>query len=109
MSWLKFPIELIDCFSEELSDSAKIVYAVMLDRAGSNCELHYKQATIAKACSKSLRTVNAAIKELEQAGLLRTLRTGRASYYKIVDLTASTKRKSPECADPELLGVGYWN
>lgn len=92
MSWLKFPTELIECFSDELTDSAKIVYSVMLDRASEAGELHYKQATIAKACSKSLRTVNAAIKELEQAGLLRTYRTGRASYYKLVDLTASTKK-----------------
>lgn len=109
MSWLKFPTELIECFADELTDSAKIVYSVMLDRASEAGELHYKQATIAKACNKSLRTVNSAVKELEQIGLIRTFRTGRASYYKLVDLTANTKRKSPECADSELLDVRYWN
>lgn len=106
MSWLKFPTELIGCFSEELSDSAKIVYAVMLDRASEAGELHYKQATIAKACSKSLRTINKAVRELEDVGLVRTFRTGRASFYKLVDLTASTKRKSPERAGSELNDVG---
>lgn len=103
MSWLKFPTELIECFADELTDSAKIVYAVMLDRASEAGELHYKQATIAKACNKSLRTVNGAIKELEQIGLIRTFRTGRASFYKLVDLTASTKKQAQRVRASELV------
>lgn len=81
----------------ELADSEKLVLLALADCANDEGHCWPSMASLAKKCSKSDRTVQSAIKKLEDAGhLTRREVTGRGCNYTI----HPRKDFTPEAASP---------
>lgn len=82
-------------FQTELSETAKLVYALLLDRAKlsqtngwtdeqGRVYIYYTIAELAKDCGKSKRTVQYALADLLKADLAVTQRQGKPSANRIL-------------------------
>ncbi|MEL6568295.1 MAG: helix-turn-helix domain-containing protein [Pseudomonadota bacterium] len=72
--------------SKQLSDAAKIAYALLLSYAWQNDYCFPGQAAMGERWGKSERSVRTALKELETAGYLKVTRQGlgRTNLYHVV-------------------------
>ena len=72
--------------SQQLSDAAKIAYALLLSYAWQNDYCFPGQAAMGERWGKSERSVRTALKELETAGYLKVTRQGlgRTNLYHVV-------------------------
>ena len=66
-----------------LSDSAFRLWVVLEGSQGSHSQSQLKRETLAADMGKSVSAIGRALKELTAAGLLETVRTRGASFYKI--------------------------
>lgn len=89
-SWIRLPMSILS----DLSDTAAIVYAVMLDQCPRGTYKAYiKQSRIAAITNRSDRTIRRAIKELKDKSYILTIENnGRGCKYIMKPIIQPKKR-----------------
>lgn len=91
-SWVRLPLSILQM---KLSARAQITLALLIDRQRLDGTVHVKAEQLAETMRVSLRTVQAAIKELKEAGFITSVDgRGRTSpVYTLIQVIEPKKRR----------------